>query len=65
MCCRILFGSYVSAEEEGGSKTDTDKHKEREGDRERERGKKEGDFGDNPNFSITWCAFVNTFAIDT
>ena len=40
MCCRILFGSYVSAEEEGGSKTDTDKHKEREGDREREIGKK-------------------------
>ena len=44
MCCRILFGSYVSAEGEGGSKTDTDKHKEREGDRERERDrKKEGD----------------------
>lgn len=42
MCCRILFGSYVSAEGEGGSKTDTDKHKEREGDRERDR-KKEGD----------------------
>jgi len=56
---------YRPRRREEARQTQTNTKREREIEREREIGKKEGDFGDNPNFSITWCAFVNTFAIDT